>query len=89
MVYLPMDRFRKKARGFGFVNFVSCEAASRCMSVFEGFRNWGTTSTKVCTVEWGVQQGDLHSQVLLFSSKIIENSTGRRLELLIETRWPF
>jgi hypothetical protein len=71
MVYLPMDRFRKKARGFAFVNFENHEGAKRCMSVFEGFQNWGTLSTKVCAVEWGSQQGDLQSQLLAYGNGAI------------------
>jgi hypothetical protein len=71
MVYVPMDRFRKKARGFAFVRFESHEGAKRCMSVFEGFRNWGTSSTKICAVEWGVQQGDLQAQVLAYGNGAI------------------
>jgi RNA recognition motif-containing protein len=71
MVYLPMDRFRKKAKGFAFVNFEYNEGAKRCMSVFEGFQNWGTQSRKVCTVEWGERQGSLHSQVLAYGNGAI------------------
>jgi len=71
MVYLPMDRFRKKAKGFGFVNFEKPEGARRCMSIFEGFQNWGTLSKKVCTVEWGERQGDLQSQVLAYGDGVI------------------
>lgn len=74
MVYLPMDRFRKKARGFAFVNFVTHGAAKRCMSLFEGFQNWGTLSTKVCTAEWGERQGDLQSQVLAYGNGAILRS---------------
>jgi hypothetical protein len=71
MVYLPMDRFRKKARGFAFVNFENHEGAKRCMSIFKGFQNWGTASTKVCAVEWGAQQGDLQSQLLAYGNGAI------------------
>jgi hypothetical protein len=71
MVYLPMDRFRKKARGFAFVHFESHEGAKRCKSIFDGFQNWGTPSTKVCAVEWGQQQGDLQSQVLAYGNGAI------------------
>jgi hypothetical protein len=59
-----MDRFRRKAKGFAFVNFENHAGAKRCMSLFEGFQNWGSLSKKVCTVEWGERQGDLQSQVL-------------------------
>jgi hypothetical protein len=71
MVYLPTDRFRKKAKGFAFVNFENHEGARRCMSIFEGFQNWGTSSKKVCTVEWGERQGDLQSQVLSYGNGAI------------------
>jgi len=71
MIYLPMDRFRKKARGFAFVNFERHGGAQRCMSIFEGFQNWGTLSTKVCTVEWGERKGDLQSQVLAYGNGAI------------------
>merc|ERR1711985_197851 len=65
------DRFRKKAKGFAFVNFEKSEGARRCMSIFEGFQNWGTSSKKVCTVEWGERQGDLQSQVLAYGNGVI------------------
>lgn len=71
MVYLPMDRFRKKAKGFAFVNFENHAGAQRCMSMFEGFQNWGSLSKKVCTVEWGERQGDLQSQVLAYGNGVI------------------
>lgn len=71
MVYLPMDRFRKKAKGFAFVNFENHEGAKRCMSMFEGFQNWGSLSKKVCTVEWGERQGSLQSQVLAYGNGAI------------------
>jgi hypothetical protein len=71
MVYLPMDRFRKKAKGFAFVKFETHEGARRCMSIFEGFQDWGSSSTKVCAVEWGEQQGDLQSQVLAYGNGVI------------------
>lgn len=71
MVYLPMDRFRKKSKGFAFVNFENRAGAKRCMSLFEGFQNWGSLSKKVCTVEWGERQGDLQSQVLTYGNGAI------------------
>jgi hypothetical protein len=71
MVYLPMDRFRKKAKGFAFVNFENHAGARRCMSVFEGFQDWGSLSKKVCTVEWGERQGNLQSQVLAYGNGAI------------------
>jgi hypothetical protein len=74
MVCLPIDRFRKKARGFAFVNFESHEGAKRCMSTFQGFQKWGTPSAKVCTVEWSKKKGDLQSKVLAYGSGAIVRS---------------
>jgi len=74
MVCLPIDRFRKKARGFAFVNFESHEGAKRCMSIFQGFQKWGTPSAKVCAVEWSQKKGDLQSKVLAYGSGAILRS---------------
>jgi len=42
MVYLPMDRFRKKAKGFAFVNFVTHTVADSALRHFDQFSIEGT-----------------------------------------------
>jgi len=60
MVYMPIDRRRKKARGFAFVYFETNKSAARCVQCFEGFKDWGTHSVKVCATEWCKTQGQFH-----------------------------
>merc|ERR1711920_393260 len=53
-VYLPMDFKRKAGLGYGFVNLVSHEAASRVFDKLQGFSGWERLcSAKVLEVAWG------------------------------------
>jgi hypothetical protein len=51
-LYLPMDFQSRISMGYSFVNFTSESAASRAMTVFEGYTKWRIPSRKVCGVSW-------------------------------------
>merc|ERR1712032_518741 len=63
MVYLPANHRNGYAFGYAFVNLVSTSAAERFISHFEGFRDWGYESEKICAVEWSSHQGGLEAHV--------------------------
>ncbi|CAJ1357493.1 unnamed protein product [Effrenium voratum] len=59
-VYIPIN-FRTQAMfGYAFVNFIDEAQAMRAREVFEGFRNWGVLTDKVCEVSWS----DMHQGLL-------------------------
>lgn len=62
LVYLPMDYHNKVGFGYAFINFVEPSLAKAFRRAFEGFREWGLVSDKVCEVCWSnVLQGvDAH-----------------------------
>lgn len=51
-LYLPMN-FRSGAPiGYAIVNFVSPGHAQHCFDIFQGFRDWGVPTAKVCEPTW-------------------------------------
>merc|ERR1712060_314189 len=53
-VYLPMDFKRKAGLGYGFVNMVTNEVATRAFDTLQGFSGWERLcSAKVLEVAWG------------------------------------
>eukprot|EP00405_Crypthecodinium_cohnii_P010742 CAMPEP_0206442182 /NCGR_PEP_ID=MMETSP0324_2-20121206/13681_1 /ASSEMBLY_ACC=CAM_ASM_000836 /TAXON_ID=2866 /ORGANISM="Crypthecodinium cohnii, Strain Seligo" /LENGTH=739 /DNA_ID=CAMNT_0053909999 /DNA_START=400 /DNA_END=2620 /DNA_ORIENTATION=- len=51
-LYLPMN-FRTAAPiGYAFVNFVAPRHAQRCFEIFEGFCDWGVSTSKICEPAW-------------------------------------
>lgn len=58
LVYLPMDYHHHVGFGYAFINFMSQDHAESFRDAFEGFKDWGVLSTKVCEVNWSsVLQG--------------------------------
>jgi len=55
-VYMPMNFRTKASFGYAFVNLVSPEAAEECHTKFNGFKDWGLESDKICEVSWS----DMH-----------------------------
>jgi len=55
-VYMPMNFRTKSSFGYAFVNMVSPSVAQYCHDHFQGFRNWGVPTDKVCEVSWS----DMH-----------------------------
>jgi hypothetical protein len=57
IVYVPMDFEREQSLGYGFVNFISPDAASLCFKTFDGLDKWQWKCSKVCQVAWSEVQG--------------------------------
>ena len=59
--YLPIDFQTYTSMGYAFVNFHDTEDALKCMTAFDGFRDWpvsGPAKTwKTCTTRYGRYQG--------------------------------
>jgi len=59
-VYIPIN-FRSQAMfGYAFVNFVDETQALRARGTFEGFKDWGVETDKVCEVSWS----DMHQGLM-------------------------
>jgi len=56
-LYLPIDFRTHAAIGYAFINLVSPAEAERVRWHFEGFCQWSTGSSKVCSVAWSQHQG--------------------------------
>lgn len=52
-VYAPVDFHSGCSLGYAFVNYVAPSDANRCWRVFQGFKEWGRATDKVCEVTWG------------------------------------
>ncbi|CAK0884998.1 unnamed protein product [Prorocentrum cordatum] len=73
--YLPMDFKTSQTLGYGFVNAVSPEIATRIFSVFDGFQAWPKRSLKTCSVCWSERQG-LESNVRVYRNLgVMKHST--------------
>lgn len=55
-IYMPMNFRTKASFGYAFVNFAQPPMADECQRAFEGFKNWGVPTEKVCQVSWS----DMH-----------------------------
>jgi hypothetical protein len=91
-VYLPMDFKREANLGYAFVNFLTHEVADRFYHSFNGFRNWGPTSTKIVEVTWGKIHGlDAHIERYRNSPVMHENVPDEHKPVLVHEgqRVPF
>ncbi|CAK0813884.1 unnamed protein product [Prorocentrum cordatum] len=65
LVYLPVDFKTNQNLGYGFVNAVSPEIATRFFIAFDGFQAWPKKSLKTCSVCWSDRQG-LESNIRVY-----------------------
>jgi len=74
--YLPID-FRKgsgSSFGYAFVNFVTCEDASRARLHFKGYTGWAVPCDRVCDVSWTPTQG-LEAHIERFRNSPVMHSS--------------
>ncbi|CAK0873183.1 unnamed protein product [Prorocentrum cordatum] len=65
LVYVPIDFKTSQSLGYGFVNAVTPEIATRCFRAFDGFQAWPKKSLKKCSVFWSERQG-LESNIRVY-----------------------
>lgn len=56
-LYLPINFELSQNVGYSFLNLTCKEQTERLFDAFEGFRDWGVESDRVCSVSWSDTQG--------------------------------
>lgn len=67
-VYMPMNFRTKSSFGYAFVNLISPSTAERCHEKFNGFKEWGIETDKVCEVSWSNMHQGLEAHIERYRS---------------------